>query len=58
MFLLNCLAMCLRAGTATRNGQDGPGIESRRQQDFPYPSTPALGPTQPRVQWVLRLSRG
>ena len=49
--------MCSRAGTATVYGQDGPGIESRRQ-DFPRPSTPALGPTQPRVQLVLLLSRG
>jgi hypothetical protein len=40
-------------GIATRYGLDGPGIESRRGQDFPHPSTPALGPTQPSVEWVL-----
>jgi hypothetical protein len=37
---------------ATRYGLDGLGIESRCGRDFPYPSRPALGPTQPPVQWV------
>ena len=46
------------AGIATGYGLDGPGIESRWRWDFPYLSRPALGPTQPPVQWVECLSRG
>ena len=45
-------------GIATRYGTDGPGIESRWGRDFPHPSRPSLGPTQPPVQWVPGLSRG
>ena len=37
---------------ATRYGLDGPGIETRWRRDFPHASRPALGPTQPTVQWV------
>ena len=45
-------------GIATRYGLDGLGIESQWGRDFPYPSRPALGPTQPPVQLVTGLSRG
>jgi hypothetical protein len=39
-------------GIATDYGLNGPGIESRWGRDFSYTSRPALGPTQPPVQWV------
>ena len=45
-------------GIATRNGLDGLGIESRWGRDFPHPPRPALGPTQPHIQWVPGLLPG
>jgi hypothetical protein len=45
-------------GIATDYGLGGPGIESRCGRDFPNLSRPALGPSQPPVQWVQVLSRG
>ena len=45
-------------GIATRYGLDGPEIESGLGRDFPHPSRPALGPTQPPIQRVPCPSRG
>jgi hypothetical protein len=39
-------------------GMDGPGIEYQWGRDFSHTSRPALGVTQPPVQWVPGLSRG
>ena len=42
-------------GTATRYKLYGSLFENRRERDFLLPSRPALGPTQPPVQFVSGL---
>jgi hypothetical protein len=51
----NSVGRLSTVGIATRYGLDGPGIESRWGRDFPHPSRPALGTTQPPIQWVRGL---
>jgi hypothetical protein len=47
---------CL-VGIATCYGMDGPAIEFRWGPNFPHPSRPALGPTQPPIQLLPGLFR-
>jgi hypothetical protein len=55
---LNFYVLCTVVGIATGYGLDGPEIESRWGRDFSHLFRPALGPTQPTVQWVPGFSRG
>ena len=44
-------------GIVTRYGLDGLGLESEWGRDYPHPSRPALGHSQPPIQWVQALSQ-
>ena len=56
--VFNCSGRDSSVGIATDYRLDGSGIESRYRRDFLHLSRPALGPTQPPVQWVPGLSWG
>jgi len=56
--LINSCGLGSSVGIVTGYGLEGLGIESRWGRDFLHQSGPALGHTQPSVQWVLGLSRG
>jgi hypothetical protein len=56
--LVSDIGLLWKAGIATHYGLDGPVIESLWGRDFPHPSRPALGPTQPPVQEVPSLFPG
>jgi hypothetical protein len=45
-------------GIATDYGLDGLGFESRWGRHFSHTFRPAVGPTQPPVQWVKWPGRG
>ena len=58
IYIYNFMTLLVVTVTVTGDGLDGPGIESRWGRDFPHLSRPALGSTQPPVEWIPGLSRG
>ena len=52
ILLYNRIVSFSLLSSATHYGLNGPGIETRWERDFPHPSRPAVGPTQPPIQWV------
>ena len=53
-----CVGRKSVVGIATRYRLDGPGIEFRWGRDFRHTSRPALGLTQPPIQWVTGIFPG
>jgi hypothetical protein len=51
-------SQCTGIAQSVRDSLDGPRMESRWGRDFALPSRPALGTTQPSIQWVTRLFTG
>jgi hypothetical protein len=47
----DCMGLGSSVGIAAGYGLDGLGIEPQWGRDFSHVSRPALGPTQPPVQW-------
>jgi len=57
-YTLNLVGRDSSVGIETRCGLNDPGIESQWGRNFLHQSRPALGPTQPPIQWVPGLSPG
>ena len=53
-----CVGRDSVVGIETRYRLDGPEAESLWERDFPHPSRPAMGITQPPIQWTSVLSGG
>jgi len=56
--IIDHTGLCNSVSIENGYGLEGPGIESLWGRDFTHLSRPALGNTQPPVQWVPGLSRG
>jgi hypothetical protein len=52
IYILVVVGLQFSVGIETVYGLGGHGIESRWGRNFPLPSRPTLGPTQPPTQWV------